>query len=35
LVRQWRIDADTPIPDGPVPIGDPVADMEVLLLDDD
>ena len=35
LVRQWRIDANTPIPDGPVPIGDPVADMEVLLLGDD
>ena len=35
LVRQWRIDAGTPIPDGPVPLGDPIDDMEVLLLGDD
>jgi len=35
LVRQWRIRADTPIPDGPIPIGEPIADMGVLLLGDD
>jgi acyl-coenzyme A synthetase/AMP-(fatty) acid ligase/acyl carrier protein len=35
LIRQWRINADTPIPDGPVPIGDPIDDMEILLLGDD
>lgn len=34
LVRQWRIDARTPLPDGPVPIGDAIDDMEALLLDD-
>ncbi len=33
LVRQWRIDATTPIPDGPVPIGDAIDDMQVRLLD--
>lgn len=35
LVRQWRIAADAAVPEGPVPIGDAVADMEVLLLSDD
>jgi amino acid adenylation domain-containing protein len=35
LIRQWRIDVDTPIPDGPVPIGDPIDDMEILLVGDD
>lgn len=34
LARQWRIDATTPIPDGPVPIGDAVDDMQVRLLDE-
>ena len=34
LVTQWRIDAATSVPDGPVPIGDAIADMEVRLLDD-
>lgn len=34
LVRQWRIDAGTDVPDGPVPIGDAIDDMQVLLLDD-
>ncbi len=35
LVRQWRIDTATPIPAGPMPIGDPIDDMEVLLLGED
>lgn len=35
LVRQWRIDTATPIPAGPVPIGDPIDDMEIQLLDED
>jgi amino acid adenylation domain-containing protein len=34
LVRQWRIDAQTAVPDGPVPIGEAVEDMQVRLLDD-
>ena len=35
LVRQWRIDTSEPLPEGAVPIGGPVPDMEVVLLDDD
>jgi len=35
LVRQWRIDTSAPLPEGPVPIGGPVPDMEVVLLSDD
>ncbi len=34
LARQWRIDATTPVPDGPVPIGDAIDDMQVRLLDE-
>jgi amino acid adenylation domain-containing protein len=35
LVRQWRIDTSESLPEGAVPIGGPVPDMEVVLLDDD
>ncbi len=34
LVRQWRITPATPVPEGPVPIGAAIADMDVVLLDD-
>jgi amino acid adenylation domain-containing protein len=34
LVRQFFIDAERPVADGVVPIGYPVEDMEVLVLDD-
>jgi amino acid adenylation domain-containing protein len=34
LVRQWRIDSHTTVPQGPVPIGEPIDDMEIRLLDD-
>ncbi|MDP3073918.1 MAG: AMP-binding protein, partial [Opitutaceae bacterium] len=34
LVRQWRITPSTPVPDGPVPIGTAIADMDIVLLDD-
>ncbi len=34
LVRQFFIDTETPVADGVVPIGYPVEDMEVLVLDD-
>lgn len=33
LVRQFFVDHATPVPRAPVPIGDPVEDMEILLLD--
>lgn len=35
LICQWRFDAETPIPSGPVPIGEPIDDMDVALLADD
>jgi acyl-CoA synthetase (AMP-forming)/AMP-acid ligase II/acyl carrier protein len=34
-ICQWRFDAATPIPSGPIPIGDPIDDMYVALLADD
>ena len=33
LVRQWRIDATEPTPNGAVPIGGPVEDMQVDIVD--
>jgi amino acid adenylation domain-containing protein len=34
IVRQYFVGPETPIPDGVVPIGYPVEDMEILLLDE-
>ncbi|HEX4414986.1 MAG TPA: non-ribosomal peptide synthetase, partial [Lacipirellulaceae bacterium] len=34
LVRQWRITRHTPLPDGPLPIGTAMDDMEIILLDE-
>jgi thioesterase domain-containing protein len=33
-VRQYFVTKDTPVPDGVVPVGQAVEDMEILLLDD-
>ena len=35
IVRRFLVDRETPLPGGIVPIGYPVEDMEVTLLDDD
>lgn len=35
LVRQWRVDASTVIPEGPMPIGDAIPGMDLLLVNDD
>lgn len=35
LVRQWRITPGTPWPEGPIPIGTAVPDMDIVLLADD
>jgi amino acid adenylation domain-containing protein len=34
IVRQYFVTRDTPVPEGLVPIGHPVEDMDVLLLDE-
>jgi amino acid adenylation domain-containing protein len=34
IVRQYFVNKETPVPEGVVPVGFPVEDMEILLLDD-